>query len=76
MANTVLVTGGSGYIAGWVIVELLKRGYDVRTTVRSAKKEAMAFHPLAKPLLELHKRVKRTFDPNGIFNPGRLYPEL
>src|SRR5215475_1398 len=31
---TVLVTGGGGYVAGWVIVELLRRGYDVRTTVR------------------------------------------
>jgi glycolate oxidase FAD binding subunit len=46
------------------------------TLFRSAKKEATAFHPVAKPLLALHKRVKRTFDPQGIFNPGRLYPEL
>src|SRR5262245_26535802 len=38
MAETVLVTGGTGYVAGWVIVELLRRGYDVRTTVRSAAK--------------------------------------
>jgi uncharacterized protein YbjT (DUF2867 family) len=36
MADKVLVTGGTGYVAGWVIVELLKRGYDVRATVRSA----------------------------------------
>ncbi|WP_405165023.1 NAD-dependent epimerase/dehydratase family protein [Nocardia sp. NBC_01499] len=40
MAELVLVTGGSGYVAGWCIVELLKRGYDVRTTVRGADKEA------------------------------------
>lgn len=40
MANTVLVTGGTGYVAGWCIVELLKRGYDVRTTVRGAAREA------------------------------------
>ncbi|MEV0073311.1 aldehyde reductase [Amycolatopsis sp. NPDC050768] len=36
----VLVTGGTGYVAGWCLVELLRRGYDVRTTVRSAAKEA------------------------------------
>ena len=36
MTETVLVTGGTGYVAGWCIVELLQRGYDVRTTVRSA----------------------------------------
>ncbi|MFE9576893.1 NAD-dependent epimerase/dehydratase family protein [Nocardia sp. NPDC006044] len=40
MGELVLVTGGSGYIAGWCIVELLERGYDVRTTVRGQDKEA------------------------------------
>lgn len=40
MAETVLVTGGTGYVAGWCIVELLKRGYDVRATVRSSAKAA------------------------------------
>lgn len=37
--KTVLVTGGTGYLAGWCIVELLRRGYRVRTTVRSASRE-------------------------------------
>ncbi|WP_432928220.1 NAD-dependent epimerase/dehydratase family protein [Microbispora sp. CA-135349] len=32
--ETVLVTGGTGYLAGWVISGLLQRGYRVRTTVR------------------------------------------
>lgn len=40
MPDTVLVTGGTGYVAGWVIKGLLERGYDVRTTVRSLKREA------------------------------------
>jgi nucleoside-diphosphate-sugar epimerase len=39
MAETVLVTGGSGYIGGWCVVELLRRGYIVRTTVRSLARE-------------------------------------
>ncbi|MFC1433837.1 NAD-dependent epimerase/dehydratase family protein [Streptacidiphilus sp. N1-3] len=39
MPETVLVTGGSGYIAGWCITELLRNGYEVRTTVRSRGKE-------------------------------------
>ena len=38
MSERVLVTGGSGYVAGWCIVELLRRGYDVRTTIRSQAK--------------------------------------
>ena len=32
--QTVLVTGGSGYIGGWCVATLLERGYQVRTTVR------------------------------------------
>lgn len=40
MTETVLVTGGSGFVAGWCIVELLKRGYRVRTTVRDLSREA------------------------------------
>jgi dihydroflavonol-4-reductase len=40
MTETVLVTGGSGFIAGWCIVELLQRGYAVRATLRSLAKEA------------------------------------
>lgn len=39
MSETVLVTGGTGFVAGWCIVGLLERGYSVRTTVRSLKKE-------------------------------------
>ena len=35
----VLVTGGTGYLAGWTIVDLLQQGFTVRTTVRSAARE-------------------------------------
>ncbi|MFL5295008.1 MAG: NAD-dependent epimerase/dehydratase family protein [Phenylobacterium sp.] len=38
-AETVLVTGGSGYIGGWCVARLLQRGYVVRTTVRDLAKE-------------------------------------
>jgi dihydroflavonol-4-reductase len=38
--ETVLVTGGSGFVGSWCIVELLQRGYAVRTTVRSQAREA------------------------------------
>jgi nucleoside-diphosphate-sugar epimerase len=37
---TVLVTGGSGYIASYCILALLAEGHDVRTTVRSLAREA------------------------------------
>jgi glycolate oxidase FAD binding subunit len=34
------------------------------------------FHPLPAPLLALHRRLKHSFDPAGILNPGRMYREL
>ncbi len=40
------------------------------------KAQAGAFTPLPAPLLKLHKNLKAAFDPKGICNPGRLYPEL
>jgi nucleoside-diphosphate-sugar epimerase len=39
-SQTVLVTGGSGFIAGHCILQLLEQGYRVRTTVRSLSREA------------------------------------
>lgn len=38
--SLVLVTGGSGFIAGHCIVELLRQGFRVRTTVRDLAREA------------------------------------
>ena len=40
MSNTVLVSGGSGYIAGYLIRQLVSEGWMVHTTVRSLAKEA------------------------------------
>lgn len=40
MAGTVLVTGGSGYIAGFLIKLLHARGWTIHATVRDRKKEA------------------------------------
>lgn len=35
-----------------------------------------AFTALPLPVLNLQRRLKQTFDPHGIFNPGRMYAEL
>ena len=38
--KTALVTGGSGFLGGWCVIDLLRRGYRVRTTVRDPSREA------------------------------------
>jgi len=35
-----------------------------------------AFAPLAPALLRLHRNLKQRFDPSGILNRGRLYPDF
>lgn len=40
MGKRALVTGGSGYIAGFVIRQLVAEGWEVHTTVRSLAREA------------------------------------
>ncbi len=40
------------------------------------KRDAGVFHPLPSPLLKLHQRLKHEFDPEGIFNHQRLFPEF
>lgn len=37
MAQTVLITGASGFIAAHVVEAFLRKGYNVRGTVRSEK---------------------------------------
>ncbi len=50
-----------------------KFGGGHATLFRNGDKAAGVFQPLPPALMTLHRNLKRTFDPAGIFNPGRLY---
>lgn len=54
MGGHVLVTGGSGYIGGFVIQQLIAEGWTVNTTIRSLKREAAVRQTLAVPADRLH----------------------
>jgi len=45
------------------------------TLFRARDKAAGAFASLPPALARLHRDLKKVFDPEGILNPGRLYPE-
>jgi glycolate oxidase FAD binding subunit len=46
------------------------------TLFRATDKGAGVFTPLAPALAKIHRNLKQAFDPAGIFNPGRMYPDL
>ncbi|MBL0087053.1 MAG: glycolate oxidase subunit GlcE [Ideonella sp.] len=45
-------------------------------TAFRGSKAAGAFTPLSASLARIHRQTKAAFDPDGVFNPGRLYPGL
>ncbi len=46
------------------------------TLFRGQDKSAGVFAPLQSPLDQIHRDLKKSFDPTGLFNPGRLYSGL
>lgn len=43
---------------------------------RGGDKSVGVFQPLAPAVAKIHRNLKASFDPSGIFNPGRMYPDL
>lgn len=43
---------------------------------RGNEPDIPVFHPLDPGMMSIHRALKEKFDPSGIFNPGRLYPEI
>ncbi len=46
------------------------------TLFRGNEADIPVFHPLDPGMMSIHRALKEKFDPSGIFNPGRLYPEI
>jgi glycolate oxidase FAD binding subunit len=46
------------------------------TLFRGGDKSGGVFAPLSPALMEVHRRLKQSFDPYGVFNPGRIYSEF
>ncbi|PHT49064.1 hypothetical protein CQW23_13272 [Capsicum baccatum] len=62
----VCVTGGTGYLASWLIMKLLQHGYSVNATIRSTQGCVGVFH-IAHPMNfgdeEIEdKKIRRTVD--------------
>ena len=56
--------------------EAAQRAGGHASLFRSEGKRDQAFQPLPDPLMKVHRQLKLAFDPQGIFNPGRMYPGL
>ncbi|MBI2320430.1 MAG: glycolate oxidase subunit GlcE, partial [Betaproteobacteria bacterium] len=58
------------------IREAARRAGGHATLFRSSDKSAGVFQPLDPALAKLHRNLKRAFDPEGIFNRGRMYRDF
>lgn len=55
------------------IFSMSKSHQGYATLFRAKSKPKDCFQPLESSLRSLHTKIKRAFDPNFIFNPGRMY---
>ena len=58
------------------VSEVASRAGGHATLFMAAHKHGGAFAPLRPPLDRIHRDLKKAFDPDGVFNRGRLYPGL
>ena len=51
----------------------IRTGLKGHATKMRGSPETEPFHPLSAPLHRLNAHIRRSFDPDGLFNPGRMY---
>ena len=64
------------YADARTVREAARRAGGHATLFRGGDKSVGVFHPLAPAMMRIHKALKREFDPAGIFNRGRMYPDF
>src|ERR671939_274893 len=55
--STVLVTGGTGFVGGWCVVQALERGHHVRATVRDLSREDAVRQAVARAGVDAGDRL-------------------
>ena len=68
-SKPILVTGATGYVAGWIIERLLNQGHIVHATVRDPSKQDKIQH-----LYDVHPPIKKRVD--KLLNSVELYESL
>ncbi len=59
------------------VVREAARAVDGHATLfRGGDPHQDVFDPLPAPLMKLHRGLKQSFDPHGILNRGRMYPDF
>ena len=76
----VWIAGGEGPDAGASVVRAAVAEVGGHATLVRAPEDVRlavdVFQPQPAPLMELTRRLKASFDPAGILNPGRMYPGI
>jgi len=72
--------GARRWLTGEVDIESLRKQASVLgggvCAFRGHDAEVAVFQPLVPAMLKLQRSIKSSFDPAGIFNPGKIYPGL
>ncbi len=73
----VWIVGGEGDDAGAAVVRGAVRAVGGHATLvrapESVRNAVDVFEPLPAPVMAMSRKLKATFDPAGILNPGRMY---
>jgi glycolate oxidase FAD binding subunit len=63
----------SGEVEAFEVRSTAERCGGHATLFRGGDKALGVFHPLQPAILKIHRRLKQSFDPAGVLNPGRMY---